>query len=82
MIAEYQRAVESLLLIRGHRQLLDDIPVLQSAIALRNPYVDPINLVQIALLSHLRGDAVVSDELWQAFLVTVNGIAAGMRNVG
>jgi len=48
----------------------------------RNPYVDPINLVQIALLAHLRGDTLVTDDLWRAFLVTVNGIAAGMRNVG
>jgi phosphoenolpyruvate carboxylase len=48
----------------------------------RNPYVDPINVVQIALLGRLREADVVSQELWQAFLVTVNGIAAGMRNVG
>jgi len=62
--------------------LLEDNPVLRRSIAVRNPYVDPINLVQIALLAHLRGDAVVTDDLWRAFLVTVNGIAAGMRNVG
>ena len=37
LVSEYQRAVEALLLIRGHRQLLDDIPVLQSAIALITP---------------------------------------------
>jgi phosphoenolpyruvate carboxylase len=66
----------------GARVLLEDNPVLRRSIDVRNPYVDPINLVQIALLSHLRGDDVVTDGLWQAFLVTVNGIAAGMRNVG
>ena len=66
----------------GARTLLEDNPVLRRSIDVRNPYVDPINLLQIALLSHLRGDTVVTDELWQAFLVTVNGIAAGMRNVG
>ena len=64
------------------RALLDDNPVLRRSIDVRNPYVDPINLVQIALLSRLRGDDIVSPQLWQAFLVTVNGIAAGMRNVG
>jgi phosphoenolpyruvate carboxylase len=64
------------------RALLENNPVLRRSIDVRNPYVDPINLVQIALLSHLRGDAVVTDELWQAFLITVNGIAVGMRNVG
>jgi phosphoenolpyruvate carboxylase len=62
--------------------LLADNPVLRRSIAVRNPYVDPINIVQIALLERLRGSEVVSQELWQAFLVTVNGIAAGMRNVG
>ena len=62
--------------------LLADNPVLRRSIDVRNPYVDPINLVQIALLSRLRDDRAVTRELWQAFLVTVNGIAAGMRNVG
>ena len=64
------------------RALLDDNPVLRRSIDVRNPYVDPINVVQIALLGRLREADVVSQELWQAFLVTVNGIAAGMRNVG
>ena len=62
--------------------LLADNPVLRRSIEVRNPYVDPINIVQIALLARLRGDETVTQELWQAFLVTVNGIAAGMRNVG
>jgi phosphoenolpyruvate carboxylase len=62
--------------------LLADNPVLRRSIEVRNPYVDPINIVQIALLARLRGDTTVSQELWQAFLVTVNGVAAGMRNVG
>ena len=62
--------------------LLADNPMLRRSIDVRNPYVDPINIVQIALLSRLRGADVVTRELWQAFLVTVNGIAAGMRNVG
>jgi phosphoenolpyruvate carboxylase len=63
-------------------ELLADNPVLRRSIDVRNPYVDPINIVQIALLARLRGDPSVSQELWQAFLVTVNGVAAGMRNVG
>ena len=62
--------------------LLETNPVLRRSIDVRNPYVDPVNIVQIALLARLRGDAVVHRELWEAFLVTVNGIAAGMRNVG
>jgi phosphoenolpyruvate carboxylase len=80
--ARLQRARETVLDAIGARALLEDNPVLRRSIDVRNPYVDPINLVQIALLAHLRGDAVVEDHLWRAFLVTVNGIAAGMRNVG
>jgi phosphoenolpyruvate carboxylase len=64
------------------RELLERNAVLRRSIEVRNPYVDPINIVQIALLARLRGDDVVQRELWEAFLVTVNGIAAGMRNVG
>jgi phosphoenolpyruvate carboxylase len=77
-----RRARETVLEALDAPSLLLANPVLRRSIDVRNPYVDPINLVQIALLSHMRGDAVVSDDLWQAFLVTVNGIAAGMRNVG
>ena len=80
--ARLARAREGVLDALESRTLLEDNPVLRRSIDVRNPYVDPINLVQIALLSHLRGDAVVDDNLWRAFLVTVNGIAAGMRNVG
>jgi phosphoenolpyruvate carboxylase len=80
--ARLGRAREAVLDALGARALLDDNPVLRRSIDVRNPYVDPINLVQIALLARLRGDAVVTDDLWHAFLVTVNGIAAGMRNVG
>jgi phosphoenolpyruvate carboxylase len=76
------RARETVLAALGAHELLDSNPVLRRSIDVRNPYVDPINLVQIALLAQLRGDEVVTDDLWQAFLVTVNGIAAGMRNVG
>ena len=65
--------------------LLADNPVLRRSIDVRNPYVDPINIVQIAILSRLRGDGDDHDDaaaLWQAFMITVNGIAAGMRSVG
>jgi phosphoenolpyruvate carboxylase len=80
--ARLDRARRGVLDALAARVLLEDNPVLRRSIDVRNPYVDPINLVQIALLSHLRSDAIVTEELWQAFLVTVNGIAAGMRNVG
>ena len=61
--------------------LSNTTPVLRRSIDVRNPYVDPINLVQIELLTRLRQSLDVP-ELRRAFAVTVNGVAAGMRNTG
>ena len=66
----------------GGGHLLDAYPVLRRSIEVRNPYVDPINLVQIELLRRLRAGGSEDRELWHAFMITVNGIAAGMRNTG
>jgi phosphoenolpyruvate carboxylase len=86
LIGEYQRSVESLLLIRGHRQLLDDNPVLQSAIALRNPYVDPLSLLQISMLRRKRTEVATApkekEAIDDALATTLSGIAQGLRNTG
>ncbi|MDH3455495.1 MAG: phosphoenolpyruvate carboxylase [Gemmatimonadota bacterium] len=76
-----RRAQEAVLAVTGHAGLLEDNPVLRRSIDVRNPYVDPINLVQTEILCRLR-HAPRDDALLQALLVTVNGIAAGMRNTG
>ena len=76
--------------ITGHTRLLEENPVLRRSIDVRNPYVDPINLIQVELLRRLREagrTAVTSDDpevvaLRRALLVTINGVAAGMRNTG
>jgi phosphoenolpyruvate carboxylase len=86
LVGEYQRAVEALLLIRGHRRLLDDSPVLQSAIDLRNPYVDPLSLLQISLLRRKRHQATAtkkgSEQIDDALATTLSGIAQALRNTG
>ena len=75
------RAIDAVLEVTGHDQLLENNAVLRRSIDVRNPYVDPINLVQVDLLRRLRSSA--PDQcLHDAFVVTVNGIAAGMRNTG
>ena len=74
-------ASELLLRVTGSPQLLADNPVLRRSIDVRNPYVDPINVVQAELLARLR-QAERDDTLTRAFVATVNGIAAGMRNTG
>ena len=75
------RAIRATLDVSGHEDLLEENQVLRRSINVRNPYVDPINLVQIEVLRRMRcGEA--DDRLRDAFVVTVNGIAAGMRNAG
>jgi phosphoenolpyruvate carboxylase len=66
----------------GKERLLTENVVLRRSIEVRNPYVYPINLVQIELLRRLREDGDADPQLSKAFMVTVNGIAAGMRNTG
>jgi phosphoenolpyruvate carboxylase len=81
-----QRAIDAVLAVTGHQQLLDNNPVLRRSIDVRNPYVDPINLLQVELLRRLRAasDTNSDDAVWlrRALLVTINGVAAGMRNTG
>jgi phosphoenolpyruvate carboxylase len=75
------RAIRATLDVSRHEDLLEENQVLRRSINVRNPYVDPINLVQIEVLRRMRcGEA--DDRLRDAFVVTVNGIAAGMRNAG
>ncbi len=93
--ARLDRAADAVLWITGHARLLDGNPVLRRSIDVRNPYVDPINLLQVELLRRLRSrPASVADataaveeaadtlQLRRALLVTINGVAAGMRNTG
>jgi phosphoenolpyruvate carboxylase len=86
LVTEFERAVDALLVIRGHRDLLDDSPVLQAAIALRNPYVDPLSLLQISLLDRKRKSAGLStrekERIDDALATTLSGIAQGLRNTG
>lgn len=96
---EYSRTQRTVLQIVGSQALLDNAPVLQRSIRLRNPYVDPLSYFQVALLRRLRnlGGPLVLDEtarqkasdqervraeLTYAVLLTINGIAAGLRNTG
>ncbi len=81
---EYERAVRVILLISGQNELLDNEKWLQHSIRVRNPYVDPLNYIQVALLDQLRRnpDSEETKKLRDALLLSVNGIAAGIQNVG
>jgi phosphoenolpyruvate carboxylase len=89
--AEFARTVEWVLRIRGGRELLEDNQVLAAAIMLRNPYVDPLSLLQLSLLGRKRalpappaGDAAAEGDrsLDEAIASTISGIAQGLRNTG
>ena len=81
---EYQLSVSAVCVITQSEKLLAGNPVLQRSIALRNPYVDPISYVQVELLSRLRAqpDGIGHEALEDAILLSISGIAAGLKNTG
>jgi len=78
--ASLRRTISAVLAAKGESMLLAGQADLRRSIELRNPYVDPLNLLQAELLRRTR--ATEDPRLGDALLVTVNGIAAGMRNTG
>ena len=78
--ARLQRAIAAVLSLTGHRDLLESTPVIRRSIDVRNPYVDPLNLLQVELLRRMRTNP--DERVHAALKVTINGIAAGMRNTG
>lgn len=79
---EFERTGDTLLAVRGRRQLLQDDYRLRLSIRLRNPYVDPISLLQVELLRRWRGSGREDEALFRSLVTTVNGIAAGIQNTG
>ncbi|MCU0535749.1 MAG: phosphoenolpyruvate carboxylase, partial [Hydrococcus sp. Prado102] len=90
---EYRLSCDLILKITGHKRLLDGDPNLQRSVQLRNSTIVPLGFLQVSLLKRLRqyGDRAASgvihfryskEELLRGALLTINGIAAGMRNTG
>ncbi len=82
--AEYDLTQEWVLRITGHQEILETEPWLQHSIRMRNPYVDPMNYLQVALLDRLKNAENDEDlnSIRQAILQSVNGIAGGLQSVG
>jgi len=82
---EHDTCVGALLAITGNQNLLDDSPVLQRSICLRNPYVDPLSYIQVALLRRLRAlsaDSPEREDVLNVLLLSISGVSSGMLNTG
>ncbi len=80
--SEFQRTHHWLLQLKGHDVLLQDSPRLAASIRLRNPYVDPMSLLQVDLLQRWREGDREDDDLLQALVACVNGVSQGLQNTG
>jgi len=90
--SEFERTRAAILAISGQRDLMSADPVIQRSVILRNPYVDPLNFIQVEMLRRLRAavaedhpsanDAEELNALRDVITLTINGIAAGLRNTG
>ena len=84
--AEYRSAAGWIVAIKGSTELMASAPVLQRSIRLRNPYVDPLNYIQVEMLRRLRAlpdpEGEEARDIREVLVLTINGIAAGLRNTG
>lgn len=83
--SSFDQTREMILLVTNQKEILDNNGMLQRSIKLRNPYVDPLSYIQVELLRRLRTKNLSESEradLEQAVFLSINGIAAGLRNTG
>ncbi len=84
--SEFTLTRRMVLAVTGQKTLLEKNSVLEQSIRLRNPYVDPMSLLQVELIRRKRKDVTAgkpeSPELDRAITATINGISAGLRNTG
>ncbi|HET7359377.1 MAG TPA: phosphoenolpyruvate carboxylase, partial [Rhodanobacteraceae bacterium] len=79
---EFGRTAQCVLALKGRDSLLADDPRLAQSIRLRNPYVDPISLLQVDLLRRWRVGGSGDDDLLRALVACVNGVSQGLENTG
>jgi phosphoenolpyruvate carboxylase len=86
ILEEYERTKEAVLEVTGHEDLMDSEPVVQRSVYLRNPYIDPLNYIQVEMLRRYRAlrdqESDEAEDLRELIILTINGIAAGLKNTG
>jgi phosphoenolpyruvate carboxylase len=83
--AEFERTEKAILSITGQKRLLGREPVLLRSVDLRNPYIDPLNYIQVEMMRRLRGGTLEpreADEVRAVIELTINGISGGLKNTG
>ena len=83
--AEHDRTLEMVNKVSGIQCLLEDVPALALSLSRRDPYLDPLNHIQVKLLGRVRNDNAdeSEQERWlEPLLRSINAIASGMRNTG
>ena len=79
---EFERTRRWVLRLKGSHELLEGSPRLAQSIRLRNPYVDPMSVLQVDLLKRWRASGGEDDALLRALVACVNGVSQGLQNTG
>jgi phosphoenolpyruvate carboxylase len=79
---QLEKDIQAVLTISNDDHLMADLPWIAESIALRNVYTDPLNVLQAELLHRSRQQDMTDPQVEQALMVTIAGVAAGMRNTG